>query len=231
MAKEVAKPEVDVAVLLPGGSFHQFFVNAWARTLLELVRNNKTFYWKDAYSSILPDLRNRLVGGQPNSEQVSNTPFYFEDYKPKKVFFIDSDIVWQTDDFLKLLNSDEDIIAGWYSRVDGLTVALKKVGSSTQFETLAAQSIMDSKDLIEVDGIGLGFMCVKYEVLEKIGYPWFKFTLPEKTELENGLHVPMSGEDVWFCQRAQEEGFTVKIDPQVQVEHMKTVSLFRGKNG
>jgi hypothetical protein len=229
--KENKKQEIDVCILLPGDTFHQYFVNALTNTILTLVNKGKSFFIKDAYSSILPDLRNKLVGGRSGIEGISNEPFHFDGFKPKKVFFIDSDIVWNAEEFDRLLNSDEDIISGWYSRVDGMTVVLQK--DDKGYLTVPATEMIQKTELMEVDGIGLGFMCVKYEVLEKMGYPWFQFTIPDNPSMgdenDSTIMIPTSGEDVWFCQRAKEEGYKIIVDPTIQLRHLKTVPVYLDK--
>ena len=62
-------------------------------------------------------------------------------------------------------------------------------------------------ELIPVDWVGGGSMCIRRDVLETIPPPWF----------------PPSGddEDVAFCRRARAAGFTVHLDASVHVAHLQ----------
>jgi hypothetical protein len=67
----------------------------------------------------------------------------------------------------------------------------------------------DTKDtLVKADALGSGCMMVKREVLERVGFPWFK------------CHdMTAGGEDFFFCERAKQEGFEVWGDFSVQAGH------------
>jgi len=216
----------DLVILQPGAEFSQQFVSSLLRTVCELIKNNKSFYIKDAHSSMLPDLRNRLIGSGPGVQTISGIPFAFDELKPKKIFFLDSDMAWNPDDFLKFVDSDEDIITGWYMRPDGSTVVMNKSDKLEHaYEMIPADKLKAETKLIEVDSNGMGFVCVKYEVLEKIGYPWFQFFQAPALNEEAKIFPPQCGEDLWFFKRAQEEGYKVMVDPTVQPSHIKSIPL------
>lgn len=67
------------------------------------------------------------------------------------------------------------------------------------------------KDVIEVDGLGGGGMCIKREVLEKVGRPQFECTW-ESTEI--------SGEDLNFCKKAKKEGYKIFCDLSLKFGHI-----------
>ncbi|GAI93114.1 unnamed protein product, partial [marine sediment metagenome] len=54
---------------------------------------------------------------------------------------------------------------------------------------------------------GAGFLLVKREVFEKLPYPWFSF--------EKG------GEDLYFCDKARENGFEIWADMSVLLGHLR----------
>lgn len=216
------KEEADVAILIPGNTFSSTFLACFINTIMALQQAGKTFYWKNAHSSILPALRNQLVGSCPQTEYISHLPFGFDNVKPKKVLFLDSDMAWNHEDVIKMLDSEEPVITGWYVRSDGMPVVMRqKEGMAEGFhEIITKEEIEKHEGLMEVTSAGLGLFVTTYEVMEKIGYPWFKFS--DLDGFEDGEYFPVcSGEDVWFCKRIREEGFKVMMDPKIKAGHEK----------
>lgn len=80
----------------------------------------------------------------------------------------------------------------------------------TEYEELPGATVlpMTPDTLIEADALGTGCMLIKREVLEAVGYPWFK--CHDKSP---------GGEDFYFCERAKEAGFSVWGDFSVQCHH------------
>jgi glycosyltransferase involved in cell wall biosynthesis len=62
--------------------------------------------------------------------------------------------------------------------------------------------------LVKADALGTGCMLIKREVLESVGYPWFK--------CHDGS---AGGEDFFFCEQAKALGFEVWGDFSVQCNH------------
>ena len=57
-----------------------------------------------------------------------------------------------------------------------------------------------------VDAVGLGFILIRKDVFQNIPYPWFKFT-----DLS---------EDYYFCQKARDAGYKIKVDTRVIPDHI-----------
>lgn len=80
------------------------------------------------------------------------------------LFFIDSDIGWNAEDFVKLVNSDKDMIGGTYRKKtdEEELYAFKALGNDAD-----SFNIVPNEDgLLEVNGLGCGFLkiskkCVK----------------------------------------------------------------------
>lgn len=96
----------------------------------------------------------------------------------------------------------------WYRTVAGEFARYLK--RHRKFARMPGVALLpDSKDaLIRADALGTGCMLIKRDVLEAIGYPWFKCH-----EMSGG------GEDFFFCDRAKEAGFEVWGDFSVQAHH------------
>jgi hypothetical protein len=81
-----------------------------------------------------------------------------------KVFFIDSDMSWRAEDFVRLVKSGEPLVAGVYQQRTRyfhgpLTFAAK-------FEQMPP--VVDADGLVRMAGMGTGFMCIDRSVFEKI---------------------------------------------------------------
>ena len=142
------------------------------------------------------------------------------------VFFIDSDVVPPTDALEKMLDIGADVITGMYP-------LFKNEGVGTKAEVVWAVSDspghwMSAKEPIpaspfQIQACGAGCLLIRREVLDDIGYPWFKTTFQSIRE-NNGIPIEPS-EDVYFCQKAQEKGYKIFAEPSVVCKHYNTVDI------
>lgn len=142
------------------------------------------------------------------------------------LLFIDSDIIFKSDDVLRLLalSGNKDITAGAYPRRS----------KDKKFFTdiyLDDQNQIEFRDgMLRVDRIGTGFMLIRRHVLEtmKANHPEWGYynNVNERTdcalfdfELKNGEYY---GEDYTFCNRAKADGFSIYLDPDINLPHIGT---------
>jgi hypothetical protein len=221
------KTKFDYIFLFPGKNFSINFINSWTNTMIYLYENGYTFASSFKYAPIIQEVRNQLVASRIefgknqtskifNDRTNSQIPFSGS-VEAKKIIFIDSDIVWNNEDLIKLLESDKDIICGPYFLESGQDMCI--VDKDGLFMDMS--KIQHQTEPFEIMSGGMGFVSVKYEVLEKIGFPWFN-TLYLKDEEEG---VQFVGEDTFFFYRAQEEGFKVYCDPTIRIGHEKLRTL------
>jgi hypothetical protein len=140
--------------------------------------------------------------------------------------WIDSDIVFDTEKFYRLVAMDKDIAAGWYCTEDGHTTSVahwleeedfRKSGGVMNHETL--ETIQKRRKPFTVDYTGFGWVLIKKGVFENLEYPWFA---PKMQVFESGEVQDMCGEDVSFCLDAKEQGYEIWCDPLIRVGHEKT---------
>lgn len=62
-------------------------------------------------------------------------------------------------------------------------------------------------NFISVDAMGLGFCLIRREVFERVPFPWFVWDQPAPSE------------DFFFCQKAIEYGFDIKVFTDVKLSH------------
>ena len=173
--------------------------SAHAMSLVELVKFNTmndidTHVFMDA-STILLTQRERLAT-------------MAVDLGAEHILWLDSDMVFPATTAVRLMAHNEDIVAANYLRrqlpVKG--VAYEKIG---EWEDPLDFNVYDG--LVPVEGVGMGCMLMKTEILAEIPKPWFDFQWsPESNDF--------LGEDMVLCQKIAATGRTIKIDTVLSQE-------------
>lgn len=141
------------------------------------------------------------------------------------LFFIDSDCEWEPEWFFNLLNRPEPIVGGALvkknDQTEGYTVKLtdKKLKYS------------EDKKLIEVDGVGTGFMKVSKFALEKLwdmSEPYLSDGEEHRMicdiKVENG---DLISEDFVIANKWKSLGYKVWLDPTITLNHIG-IKKFKG---
>jgi hypothetical protein len=123
----------------------------------------------------------------------------------ERMVWIDSDMSWQVDDFLKLVSTDHDVLTGAYLDELGRVVATRLDGDRVSREQLKSQ------EPFEIAWCGFGFLSLSKNVVASLAEPFIK----------DGEY----GEDFAFCMNAHAAGFSVWLDPTIRVTHHKTIAL------
>lgn len=118
------------------------------------------------------------------------------------LLFVDSDMVFEKDAVLKLLEADKDIIgANYHKRI------------------LPLQSLVKLEDMLTYDEnigrakhVGTGFLLIKLSIFDFLPEPWFFWESNENGDL-------VTSEDYWFCRLARDKGFEVWVDMELEVKH------------
>lgn len=185
----------DVVIATPGEKFDQHYVWSITQTIKYLEQNNISWIWLNDYSSHVGEVRQRLVD-------------LVMDLSYNKLFWIDSDIYWNVEQFMKLYNSDYEIISGCYITTAGMVAAQNFDGSLIHPTALTFYD-----EIEEVQSCGFGFVCMKSGVIESVSDPM--------TPYEGNLN-----EDISFCLRAKKEkGIPTMLDTSVRLDHFRTMSL------
>ncbi|MDD5675429.1 MAG: hypothetical protein PHC61_14760 [Chitinivibrionales bacterium] len=213
-----------VIFCLPGNNFSGKFLECWTNLLTFCHTNNIQPILSRQYSCNIYYVRNMCLGADVMRGKKQN-PFNSQiDYD--YIMWIDSDILFTPQHFVNLLNHKKDIVSGVYMIEGGEYLATVKdwdeeyFKRNVSFKFMTLKDIEDQKDLIDVSYTGMGFMLVRKGVFESLEYPWFK-----SIEKQIGDMVDFATEDVEFCLRTKEKGFTVFIDPRVRVGHEKGIIL------
>ena len=139
-----------------------------------------------------------------------------------ELLFIDSDVLAQADDILRLMaqSGDKDITAGSYPR-------------RSRDKKFFMDLYFDENNDLEFDGammrinrVGTGFMLIQRHVIEAIAEKSEKYLGQDGIgnvanvfdfKLMDGKFV---GEDYSFCDKAREEGFKVWLDVEISLPHV-----------
>lgn len=124
------------------------------------------------------------------------------------VFFLDSDIQCPDDTLNRLLAHDLPIVGAMYNTRQTPSVNTVKM----EVETAGADL---PTELFECHAMGAGCLLIRMEVFAKIksqGWQWFA------VRDDDGIVV--TGEDVWFCERARAAGYAIHCDPTIKVVHV-----------
>lgn len=215
------KKHYDVLIATPGRSLEAGYVKSLMATVEELNRRNISYKWLNSYSSLVHNARETTFSGDDNLNPNDSGPLH-DSITYKKVFWIDSDIVWNPEDFIKLYESEKDIIAGAYLLH---TEKVSTIHTSEYPGGIPKDIIAQMNVVSEADAIGFGFVAIKSGVFEKIKRPWFGL-LSQFIQNSKGEQLAVSlGEDISWCIKAKSANFKIFFDPLVRVGHIKTKQL------
>jgi hypothetical protein len=124
------------------------------------------------------------------------------------MLWLDSDMIFPATTALRLLAHNEPVVACNYIRrqLPAKGVAYESIGDWDNPLPFEPQD-----DLVPIEGIGMGCMLVKTSILQEIPKPWFEFHWTE----ESNDHL---GEDMDFCMKMAEAGYTIKVDTSLSME-------------
>jgi hypothetical protein len=139
--------------------------------------------------------------------------------KAKKLFWVDSDMVWNPDDFIRLLALSKVV------SVVGATYPAKVDGPTTFYVKYDTLEIGDY-GLIEVLGMGLGFTVIDREIAEALASkaPRVFDELGGKEYASvfrvDSIDGKLRGEDMAFFADIRALGHKVWLDPMVDLVHV-----------
>ena len=224
---------LSVTFCIPGNNFTSGFFNSWTK-LLFFLKSNPTLitpHFVNYYSPNVYALRNAMLGGDKELGDIQ-LPFV-EDFDSTFVFWLDSDMVFEPEQVLqtiyKMTKYNIDILSGMYYAGDGKTLTVIKDDSEEclmqngsfkyyLLDELKELAELHEAKICEVSNVGLGFVCIKNEIFEKIKYPWFE---PEFYKNMNGFY----NDDLSLFRKFKNIGTKIYCDTTVLVGHDKTVTI------
>ena len=205
-----------VIFCIPGNSFSNRFLKCWTNLTRELHKKDIEYELLSQYIPNVYKVRSLLLGADRKFGQYQIPWQGKKDYD--YIMWIDSDQVFEPNDFFKLLEHDKDIVSGLYLRKpqgDTLNdIPIEFACFNEDGKMLYTNEV--NGELRKVWSNGMGWMLIKKGVFEKIEYPWFGPIIEGL-----GFH----GEDVSFQLRAKDVGFDSYVDTSIIVGHEKGIVL------
>lgn len=132
--------------------------------------------------------------------------------------FLDADIGWSAESFLKLIAYDRDVVAGVYPKKNG--------DDAFPVKTLPGEIWSDREGLIEVAGVPTGFLRIRRAVIERLAERAVRYNAKNDSAygtaliFEREIHAGTRwGGDYVFCRKWRELGGKIYIDPMMRFEH------------
>ena len=140
----------------------------------------------------------------------------------QRLFWIDSDIVWEPEDFMRLLalSQKRDIVCASYpAKKDEILTFYIRYDTTKPLET-------DDCGLVEIKGAGLGFTVISRSAIEKVVansetvYDEItKRFLPSVFQVGR-IGRNRRGEDMSFFEKLTDLGYKINLDPSIRLGHI-----------
>ena len=215
------KQHYDVLIATPGSSLHAGYVKSLTETINHLNVNGISWKWLNGSSSLVHHAREVLMSGDNTMNADDKGPLHGQ-CTYNKMIWIDSDIEWSVQDFMKLYNATEDIMCGAYLLANGKTSVIQ---TERHPGGIPKEEILKMKNICKINSCGFGFVGVKHGVFEKLDRPWFGHLIQIIHNSRGEQLYDSLGEDVSWCIRAKNAGFNIHFDPSILVTHLKTTKV------
>ena len=221
-----------IVFCVPGKTFSRNFLISWTALFAHLKNLGYKPVLSSQYSPVVYWARSSCLGG--DVLQGKNQKPWQGKLKYDYIMWIDSDMVFQIDDFTRMLDKmqhlpEVQVLAGPYLMEDRVHTTVVKNWDEAYFQKhgtfqflkisdLQIQSYEVKSPLIKVDYTGMGWMLMKKGVIEQLEYPWFK---PHFHNIGNAYDF--SSEDVGFCHDLKEKNIDIWVDTTIKVGHEKQI--------
>ena len=132
------------------------------------------------------------------------------------LFFIDSDIEWQPEQFFKLLDMDVDVVGGTYP---------KKGDKEEYVVRQLKRKPPDQYGLLEVDGLGTGFVRLSKKSMQYLWDTSEPYIDPKDNKERRMIfdvviqNQSLVSEDIHMFNKLTAGGFKVWLDPSITCNH------------
>ena len=197
MGHAVKGPHVVVGLLSHNGNFCSGMLQSLDHMVKKSIESGIKVNIAKTYGSIIPANRNKIVDSLLECGA---------DY----LLFIDSDMVFDDDALIQLMNHKRDIVSGLaVSRIAPFNPVAKDLQENGRY--VVRKGLHEGRFYSDLDMVGCAFMLIKADVFKKLKKPYF--AMPAYKE-------SVMGEDVYFCRAAKEAGYDVCVDSSLLVGHI-----------
>ena len=208
----------EVVIATPGRMMHSEYVRSLTDTISYLSSLGIRVKYLNKYSSFVPTAR-ELTASDTWTHDYASNKIAGGAFTYGKIFWIDSDIEWTIEDFMKLYTSEHDVVSGLYALDQHGKVAVHYPNNLGVPTSVNKVEFLLHTAPVEVGGVGFGFICMKRGVFENIPRPWFLIGRVQWSQ-DDPMRVNV-GEDYSWCGKAQQSGYKIFVDPTVKVRHHK----------
>lgn len=213
-------PHYNILIATPGRSMEAEYVRSLVETLSYLEKAGITYKYLNEYSSQVSAAREATTMGSDFLDAFNTKPVRGE-CTYDKIFWIDSDISWTIEDFMKIYESDKEVISGVY--FNHLGVPMFSVNDDQLYSD--PNILKNAKGDFEIFAAGFGFIAMKNGVFENMPRPWFDIVYQQiKNDDGKEMLIPF-GEDYSWCAKARKCGFSIYLDPTTRLTHHKKVAI------
>ena len=214
---------------LPGLTFSNQFLMGWTQFMVELIKNNEfEISISPGYSTFSPFTRMKTLG--LNKQAISAKAFNSTEYD---VFVtIDSNILFTYEHVKKLVHLTDKypVASGVYMTTDKTVCAIERMDYSVynkkgSFDLVSMEKIESIKEtpILQVEFSGMGFFACRRDVLQTLDYPYFWYQLIDFTAEDGTPCRDVPTEEVAFCRRLRDKGYTINLDTSLRVLQEKHV--------
>lgn len=182
------------------------------------------------------DWRFMELSGDSYVHRARNTmaDMFLRDPDATDLFFIDSDMSWDPEAFVKMCMLPDDVVGGAYPVKNnwGAWTSIPKIHEEADAKHLHGRNLGDGSALIEAQVLAGGFLRIKRSVLERFREHYTDlWYLEPSTDPENPQHKftqffgaesidhRFFGEDHMFSKHLREMGIKMFIYPNVNIVH------------
>jgi FkbM family methyltransferase len=179
------------------------------------ARNIEAETFKSIYDQIVPEgyqTTFQYFYGY-NVDQVRNLIADWVDKGYDYLWAVDSDMSFSADTLARLLSHNKDVVTAIYRQRK--TEQILEVYEHTARGGVAHMPYhkLQGRGLVEIAACGFGCVLVRAEVIRSIGYPQFKYY----SALD---HAHTVSEDIDFCNKAKNKGFSIWADTNILCRHI-----------
>ena len=147
----------------------------------------------------------------------NDTVFLALEMECDDLVFIDSDIEWEPEQLLTLLNYNEDVVGGTYPKKSSVEEYVVR--------QIEQKPIDPSTGLLEVDGLGTGFVKLSNRALQYLWNTSVPYIDPKDDKERRMIfdvvvkNQSLHSEDIHMFDKLKEGGFSVWLDPNITCNH------------
>ena len=134
------------------------------------------------------------------------------------LFFVDNDVHIQRDALDLLLSLDASVAVGCYPSIKGAPEERYRLFPYLLVQREGGWLATWFDGPLEVEKAGTGCMLIKREVLEALGYPWFRWV--ERPNFD-AREIRSTSDDMDFSERARDANFRIIAHGNVRCSHFK----------